>query len=96
MPGIARAKRTIGRRIGSDALVCDGACSWVCAWTAWSVLLGLGLQVLLGWWWLDSATTVVPAIWVERKGCNAWREAGQAAIPRGGVARTRRRDFRRV
>ena len=41
MPFLATAKKRIGRRIGSKALVSDGACSMVCAYMSWILLAGV-------------------------------------------------------
>lgn len=75
MPGLARAKKRIGSAIGSRALRADGSCSIVCAYMAWTVLSGVVLTALLGWWWIDSAAALGLVYFVVREG---W-EAVQAA-----------------
>lgn len=75
MPYLARAKKRIGSAIGSRALRADGACSIVCAYMAWTVLAGVILTALLGWWWIDSVAALGLVYFVVREG---W-EAVQAA-----------------
>jgi len=53
MPYLAVAKRRISRRINSDALVGDATNSITCAYMAGTVLVGLLLNALFGWWWAE-------------------------------------------
>jgi divalent metal cation (Fe/Co/Zn/Cd) transporter len=75
MPGLARAKRRIGRTIGSDALVADGSCSLVCAYMAWTLLVGLAATALWGWWWLNPLAGLVLVYWIVREGREAVEDA---------------------
>ncbi len=58
------AKRRVAARIGSRALAADAAETGVCAWLSAALLLGLGLNALLGWWWADpvAALALLPVI----------------------------------
>lgn len=71
MPYLARRKRTIGTQIGSTALVADGACSMVCAYMSLTVLVGLGLTALFGWWWLNPIAALAVIYFVVREGLEA-------------------------
>lgn len=75
MPYLSRAKKRIGAEIGSKALRADGSCSIVCAYMAWTVLGGVALTALLGWWWIDSLAAFGLVYFVVKEG---W-EAIQAA-----------------
>ena len=81
MPVVARAKKRIGSEIGSKALQADGSCSMVCAYMAWTVLAGVTLTALFGWWWVDGVSALALLYFVVKEG---W-EAIQAAR---GVADT--------
>jgi divalent metal cation (Fe/Co/Zn/Cd) transporter len=75
MPYLSRAKKQIGSEIGSKALRADGSCSIVCAYLAWTVLAGVGLTALLGWWWIDSIAVLGLAYFVVKEGWEAVQEA---------------------
>lgn len=75
MPILAAAKRRAGKAIGSAALMADAACSMVCAWMSWVLILGLAATSLLGLWWMDSAASLAFLYFVIREGLEALREA---------------------
>ena len=64
MPLLARSKRKVATSLGSRALVADAAQTSLCAYLSLIVLIGLLLNVLLGWWWADpvAALAMVPII----------------------------------
>src|SRR5215469_3758941 len=53
MPLLARIKVGVAESIGSAALKGDAACSITCAYMAATLLGGLALNALFGWWWAD-------------------------------------------
>lgn len=57
-PMLAVAKRRIGERIHSHALLGDAACSMTCAYMAWVLLAALILQWAFGLWWVDALGAV--------------------------------------
>ena len=59
MPLLARAKQRVGHALGSSASV--------------ALLVGLGLNALLGWWWADPAAALVIAAVALREGRESWR-----------------------
>jgi divalent metal cation (Fe/Co/Zn/Cd) transporter len=75
MPLLATTKKRVGRRIGSKALISDGACSMVCAYMSWILLVGVGATALLGWWWSDSVAALGFVWFVTREGLEALNEA---------------------
>ncbi|MCF8567496.1 cation transporter [Alicyclobacillus tolerans] len=75
MPYLSRAKKRIGSEIGSQALRADGSCSIVCAYMAWTVLVGVVLTALLGWWWIDSIAALALVYFVVKEG---WEGVQQA------------------
>jgi divalent metal cation (Fe/Co/Zn/Cd) transporter len=79
MPFLAVTKTRVGRRIGSKALISDGACSIVCAYMSWILLVGVGATALLGWWWADSVAALGFVWFVTREGLEAVNEARKSA-----------------
>jgi divalent metal cation (Fe/Co/Zn/Cd) transporter len=67
MPTLALLKRRTGSRLASQMLLADAAESLFCAYLSATVLIGLALNAILGWWWADpiAALTVVPLITKE-------------------------------
>jgi divalent metal cation (Fe/Co/Zn/Cd) transporter len=53
MPLIARGKRNIARQIDSAALDADAKQTEFCTYVSAILLIGLVLNLLLGWWWAD-------------------------------------------
>jgi divalent metal cation (Fe/Co/Zn/Cd) transporter len=53
MPSLARAKRRLAPVLGSAAAVADAKQTNLCAILSAVVLVGLGLNALVGWWWAD-------------------------------------------
>jgi divalent metal cation (Fe/Co/Zn/Cd) transporter len=75
MPILSCLKQKIGAEIGSKALRADGACSIVCAYMAWTVLAGVVLTALFGWWWIDSIAALALVYFVVKEGWEAVQEA---------------------
>jgi cation diffusion facilitator family transporter len=55
MPALAYAKERTGNEMGSRALVADSFETWVCSYLSLSLLAGVGLYAVFGWWWADPA-----------------------------------------
>ena len=64
MPLLVRAKRKVARSINSNALMADSKQTELCTYLSASLLAGLVLNALLGWWWADpvAALVMVPII----------------------------------
>jgi divalent metal cation (Fe/Co/Zn/Cd) transporter len=64
MPALAHFKRRIARRLDSGALEAETRQTEICAWLSAILLVGLGLNAWLGWWWADpvAALGMVPLI----------------------------------
>ncbi|MDR3577881.1 MAG: cation transporter [Anaerolineaceae bacterium] len=78
MPYLAINKRRIARRIHSDALNGDAANSITCAYMAGTVLIGLALNALFGWWWAENAAALLFLVWLVRETWEAFEEARSA------------------
>jgi divalent metal cation (Fe/Co/Zn/Cd) transporter len=75
MPYLAITKRRISKRINSEALAGDAINSITCAYMAGTVLVGLGLNYLFGWWWVQYAAAIVFLFWLMRETWEAFNEA---------------------
>ena len=76
MPLLARAKRRIGHQLGSSATVSESAQNLVCAYLSVALLIGLGANAVLGWWWADPFAALVIAVVAAREGVQSWRGDG--------------------
>jgi len=73
MPLLARAKRRVGVRLGSRALTADAMQTSLCTWLSAIVLLGVGLNALLGWWWADPVAALCMTPIIAREGIEGLR-----------------------
>lgn len=72
MPLLARAKRRVGRRLGSRALEADATETDLCVWLSVILLVGLGLNSLFGWWWADPVAGLAIVAIAAREGWENW------------------------
>jgi divalent metal cation (Fe/Co/Zn/Cd) transporter len=81
MPVLVWQKRRIAARINSPALRADAACSLTCAYMAATLLVGLALTALFGWWWTDALAALALLYWIvpEAREALEGARAGQAA-----------------
>jgi divalent metal cation (Fe/Co/Zn/Cd) transporter len=75
MPYLAWAKRRIASRIQSQSLAGDAANSITCAYMAGTVLAGLVLNALFGWWWVENVAALLFLIWLVRETWEAFEDA---------------------
>ena len=78
MPLLARAKRRVGHLLGSAATVAEGTQNLLCAYLSVALLVGLGANALLGWWWADPLAGLAIAAVAAREGLESWRGRGCA------------------
>ena len=81
MPVLWRWRLALAGRLHSPALRGDAACSAVCIVMAATLLVGLLLNSLFGWWWADPLAGLAMIWWIRG-------EANEALE----AARTGRRD----
>lgn len=64
MPYLAHLKRKVAMRLESGALEAETRQTEICAYLSAILLLGLGLNTWLGWWWADpvAGIAMVPLI----------------------------------
>ena len=81
MTPLWRWRRRLAAALESPSLRGDAACSLVCIYMSATLLAGLLLNSLFGWWWADSLAALAMIWWIRGEA----REAIEAA-------RTGRRD----
>jgi divalent metal cation (Fe/Co/Zn/Cd) transporter len=73
MPLLARAKRRVARQIGSGAMHADSKQADFCSYLSATLLGGLLLNAMLGWWWMDPAAGLVMVPLIGKEGIDGLR-----------------------
>jgi divalent metal cation (Fe/Co/Zn/Cd) transporter len=75
MPLLARAKRRVGLALGSRALTAEASQTALCTYLSAILLVGLGLNAWLGWWWADPVAALAMLPIIVREGVEGLRGA---------------------
>jgi len=75
MPLLWQGKLRVAKRIESTALKADAACSVTCAYMSLTLLVGLLLNRVFGWWWADPLTALALVYFLVQEGREALHEA---------------------
>jgi divalent metal cation (Fe/Co/Zn/Cd) transporter len=78
MPLLARAKRQVGSKLSSSAAVKEASQTQLCAYLSVALLIGLGANAILGWWWADPLAALAIAAVALNEGRESWRGEGCA------------------
>lgn len=73
MPLLSYGQRRTGRELGSASAVADSKQTLLCTYLSAVLLVGLGLNSLLGWSWADPVAALAIAAVAAREGREAWR-----------------------
>lgn len=68
MPLVAWGKIRAAREIGSRALEAEAKETIACSYLSWVLLLGLGANAWLGWWWADPVAALIMVPWLIQEG----------------------------
>ena len=71
---LARAKKARARELHSHALEADAVQTELCWRLSVVLLVGLGLNAWLGWWWADSAAALALSGLIAYEGREAWED----------------------
>jgi divalent metal cation (Fe/Co/Zn/Cd) transporter len=77
MPVLTWQKYITGKAIGSRALIADSKETLACAFLSVALLLGLGVNYLLGFWQADPIVGLIITAFLFREGWEVWKEAGE-------------------
>ena len=75
MPVLWRWRLSLARRLDSPALRADCACSVVCIYMSTTLLAGLLLNRLFGWWWADPLAGLAMIWWIRGEASEALEAA---------------------
>ena len=78
MLALAAGKSTTGNALNNQVLKTEARVTLVDAYLAGSVLLGLVLNTLLGWWWADPLAGLLIVFYAFREAYHTWRESCNA------------------
>jgi divalent metal cation (Fe/Co/Zn/Cd) transporter len=70
---LARAKHRVGIALGSRAMTADAFQTNACFWLSVTLLVGIGLNAVFGWWWADPVAALVMVVFIAREARSAWR-----------------------
>lgn len=73
MPLLSRAKRRVGRALGSRAMHADAKQTEFCTYLSAILLAGLVLNAAFGLWWTDAAASLIMAPIIAREGLEGLR-----------------------
>ena len=79
MPLLAWQKLKTGRQLEVASLVADSKETFVCSYMSFALLLGLGLNAVLGWWWADPVAALLMVPLIAHEGWEALRGAPESA-----------------
>jgi divalent metal cation (Fe/Co/Zn/Cd) transporter len=88
MPLLARAKTRVARELGSRAAASESKQTMLCAYLSVALLVGLGANALLGWWWADPIAGLAVAAVAFREGLAGWRGETDACCAPLGLVNT--------
>ena len=72
MPLLAVRKRRMAQTLDSRSLEADSGQTWLCSYISVFLLVGLGANAALGWWWADPVAALVIAGLALREGRELW------------------------
>jgi divalent metal cation (Fe/Co/Zn/Cd) transporter len=73
MPLLSRAKRRVGRAMGSAAMHADAKQTEFCTYLSAILLIGLLLNAFLGWWWSDPLAALIMVPIITKEGMDGLR-----------------------
>jgi divalent metal cation (Fe/Co/Zn/Cd) transporter len=83
MPALSWAQRRAGRELGSVSAVADSKQTLLCTYLSAVLLVGLMLNLLIGWSWADPVAALVIAVIAIKEGVAAWQgDTCCAPLPR--------------
>jgi divalent metal cation (Fe/Co/Zn/Cd) transporter len=72
MPVLAARKRSMAKQLDSRALAADSSQTSLCTFISAFLLVGLGANAWLGWWWADPVAGLAIAGLAVREGHELW------------------------
>ena len=79
MPVLAWQKKKVAAALQSRALAADAVETLACSYLSLTLLLGLGLNAVLGWWWADPLAALLMVFFLIREGWEAIEEGRETS-----------------
>jgi divalent metal cation (Fe/Co/Zn/Cd) transporter len=76
MPLVSWGKLRAARALGSAALRAEARETLACSYLSFALLLGLGANATLGWWWADPVAALLMVPWLVKEGLEGLRGEG--------------------
>ena len=76
MPLVALGKLRAAHAIGSNALRAEAKETIACSYLSFTLLLGLGANAMVGWWWADPVAALCMVPWLVKEGVEGVTETG--------------------
>ncbi|MEO0115021.1 MAG: cation transporter [candidate division WOR-3 bacterium] len=76
MPILTFQKYNIGKQINSRALIADSKETLACSFLSLALLIGLGLNYLIGFWQADPIVGLIIVLFLFKEGLEGWKESG--------------------
>lgn len=73
MPWLARRKRQVAANLQSGALTAEARQTEICVYLSVILLIGLGLNLAVGWWWADPVAALAMAPLIAWEGIEGLR-----------------------
>ncbi len=84
MPLAAARQRVLAKQLASRALAADAVETLICTYLSFTLLLGLSLNALWGWWWADPVAALAMLPLILREGWDAMAESREDESPSRG------------
>ena len=88
MPFLAKAKLRVAALIDSRSLRADAMETLTCGYLAWVLLIGVVLNAVTHWWWIDSVASLALVPLLIREGYEAVSDRGFSFQQRAGFHRS--------
>jgi divalent metal cation (Fe/Co/Zn/Cd) transporter len=73
MPILSRAKKRVGKELGSAAMHADARQTDFCVYLSAILLFGLLLNAIWGWWWADPVAAIIMVPIIAKEGLDAMK-----------------------
>ena len=74
MVPVAIVQRRIGDALDNEVLVSQSRETWLSNYLSIGLLVGLGLNATVGWWWADPVVALVVSLFAIWSGIESWNE----------------------